>query len=216
MTGKIVNVLYQTEYGPDEYTMEQVELLSKAADGVPAMFFVCRHKSPTTSITEVYLGANEEDWGDFESIGQLRRRDRDHKLSTYTVKAQNAFRMLRDTEQAQVAKVDPGLPPTKRKEISRKEAILSTRLHPDFLVRTTELGQAFTKALQLQQCCFACKGMMGYQVAETTKWKEKQITKYLCHFDWVKRGDYAHSCAEIAVSQLCSGNHLSEGRMFNY
>jgi hypothetical protein len=53
MTGKIVNVLYQTEYGPDEYTMEQVELLSKAADGVPAMFFVCRHKSPTTSITEV-------------------------------------------------------------------------------------------------------------------------------------------------------------------
>lgn len=216
MTENILNKLYQTQSKPGEYTTEQMALLVKVNDGVPAMFFVCRHESPSTLITEFHFGASQEEWEGLIAVEELRRRDRDHKVSTYIECAQKAFIMLRETEVAELAKTDPELDPKERKAISRKEAIIATRSHPDFLGRTTEVGQAFSKDLHLQQCCFVCQGMMGYQVAAAAKWKKKQVASYQCHFDWLKRAGYAHSCAEIAVSQLCAGNHLSEGREFNY
>ena len=49
------------------------------------------------------------------------------------------------------------------------------------------------------------------QLVQKKKKKKKDIEKYLCHFDWVKREGYAISCAETAASAQCA-QHWSIGR----
>lgn len=175
---------------------------SNIPDGVPAMFFFCYHKA--TSRAPFILGANQENWGGLEPIQAIRREDRDHRLATYATLVEEAFNALRETEDA-VGLPDGlhGKPGQIQLSETRKLAIKYMRENPAFLGRSLEIGQAFDGKLRSKQCCYACKGMMGYLVTANS-FKEKDVEKYLCHFNWVKRGGYAISCAEIAARAQCA------------
>ncbi|KAI9765296.1 MAG: hypothetical protein M1840_007495 [Geoglossum simile] len=131
------------------------------ADRSPKMFFVCYHNQ------EFFVGASQAHWVGFPAIGRIRRRDRDDRLHSYTPLTTRAFIALRQAERNVVLPVSMENLRKKLKGYQiRIRAIAAMRdlPHPDFLGRMTEVGQAFDKAMQPQQCCYACKGMMGYRI----------------------------------------------------
>jgi hypothetical protein len=172
------------------------------------MFFICYHTN-----RELYVGANQADWTELPAIGDIRRADRDHRLKSYIPLATRAYNALQQAEKEVVLPDSMNnLNDKDRKYQIRVRAIASMRdpPHCDFLGRKTESGQPFDKSMKAQQCCYACKGMMGYRIP--AKFTQKSIKSYLCHLDWVKRGSYAHSCAEIEVSLQCSKNWMESGK----
>ncbi|KAI9778953.1 MAG: hypothetical protein M1839_007764 [Geoglossum umbratile] len=115
---------------------------------------------------ELFVGASQENWTGLPAIGRIRREDRDYRLSSHIPLTTRAFNALRQAEEDVVLPVSMRNLPKKLKGYQvRIRAIAAMRnSHPDFLGRTTEVGQAFDKTMQPQQCCYACKGMMGYRI----------------------------------------------------
>jgi hypothetical protein len=113
------------------------------------------------------VGASQANWTELLAIGCIRRKDRDDRLSSYILLTTRAFNALRQAEENVVLPVSMrNLLKTPKGYQVRIRAIAAMRdpPHPDFLGRTTEVGQAFDKTMRSQQCCYACKGMMGYRV----------------------------------------------------
>ncbi|KAH6665730.1 hypothetical protein B0J14DRAFT_679062 [Halenospora varia] len=182
---------------------EPSSTLKLVSNGLPYMFFACIHTFPDKP-AEVFLGANSENWTGLPTVGRLQRKIRDHKLENYIEKTRSAFEKLRELENEEEIRLQttaPTLAPKARQLKARKAAIIRMRDQPEFLGRTTETGQAFLHTLQVRQCCYACKGMMGYMVPMIIT-KERDINTYLLTFDWVKRDGFVHACAETAIVKL--------------
>src|SRR5439155_1275996 len=127
--------------------------------------------------------------------------DRDHRLATYIPLARNAYYALKRAEEEVILPNSmANLGPDPRRYQVRIRAIAAMRdgPHRDFLGRKTEIGQAFSRTMKPQQCCYFCKGMMGYKVPSV--FKQEDIEDYICHIEWHWRGNYAHSCAGVEVS----------------
>jgi hypothetical protein len=188
-------------------------MIQDANLGVPSMFFICSHKcghEQSGQTVRMLVSGNAESWGDLEGVHEIRRRARDARVREYSAAASAAFYKLKGKEDEALEKQMP----TKNIGDARSIAISAMREEEEFLGRTTESGQAFnSKTLTLNRCCYACQGMMGYLVVK--RFNSAQIRKYHEKWDWVQRGDYAHSCAEITVSQQCSEYHMKDGREWN-
>ncbi|KAI9853818.1 MAG: hypothetical protein M1813_001798 [Trichoglossum hirsutum] len=179
------------------------------ADGAPKMFFVCLHKKADGAI-EPYVGASLADWNGLQAIKTIRREDRDLRLSAYEPLVTKAYEALYGAEQEAV----PSTPLASGNEKVyrvRSWAIAKMRNspHADFLGRKSETGQAFDKRFCVQQCCYACQGMMGYHVPADFSLERKK--DYLCYFDWDKRHGNTLACAEIETSLQCSSDWQSRG-----
>jgi hypothetical protein len=188
-------------------------ILRRVADGTPRMFFVCAHE--TGQFLDEYalhLGASQSDWGAFNAIKVIRRADRDRKMRDYTQRALGAFRELQRIE------ISVNLSPTiteDRPYKIRLSAIQRMRGSPLFLGHTREIGQAFDGEFNLQQSCYFCQGMTGWKFVKTD-WTDKEKRDQLISSDWKNRGQNAHACAEIMVSQQCAHNQISRGRPWNW
>jgi hypothetical protein len=191
----------------------EFKIVKKLPDGTPKMYFICGHRLHDSSL-QIILGANQADWAGLPSIEKSRRQDRDQSLTEYITKAELAFRDLRlaedetRDENPEISNEDDFVGIIREKTVT----LMPHRDH--FLGRSTEVGQAFDKHLHFSQCCYACQGMMGYVMAKTVNLRQRR--KYFAHFDWEMRKDYAHSCAEIAVSYKCSQEHVRAGKPENY
>ncbi|KAH0559656.1 hypothetical protein GP486_003828 [Trichoglossum hirsutum] len=171
----------------------------RVADGMPAVFFICRH--PTTDGSyEFYVGSSKANWGGLSAIGDIRRRDRDDRLDAYIPFAEEAYNALKKVEK----EAEDSIPERGNTYEIRRQAIVKMRKESAFLGRTTETGQAFDKSMNPRQCCYVCQGMMGYRTPAV--FEQQEIKTNLCQFDWDRRRGYAHSCAEIDVSLQCSIN----------
>ncbi|KAK2739902.1 hypothetical protein FQN55_009075 [Onygenales sp. PD_40] len=184
-------------------------LATTVADGAVKMLFVCFHEQQEQA-GRFLVGANGEFWGDLEEIGDICRRSRDLRLGAYIPAAKAAFEALKATE-AQVWAENPAANTEDRDTVAtmRTQAIERMRSNPAFLGRLSEKGQAFANSGGARQCCFLCQGMMGYRTFK--KFKPSDIKSYLRQFKWADRGDYAHSCAEIAVSHQCAASWEAAG-----
>lgn len=170
-------------------------------DGVPRMFFLCHHM--TTSRAPFIVGASQENWVGIESIKDIRRSDRDHRVARYATLAEESYTALRKAEETvELPDEFQDKPSEVRLCEARKLAIAKMRTNPVFLGRTLEAGQAFDSKLRAKKCCYVCQGMMGYKVPMI--FAKQDVDTYLCHFNWTKRGGYAVSCAEIVASAQCS------------
>jgi hypothetical protein len=187
--------------------------LRRIADGTPRMFFVCAHETGQFQDRyALYLGASQSDWGAFNAIKVIRRADRDRKMQNYAQRALQAFRELQRTESG------VNLPPNITEDRSyriRLSAIQRMRGSQYFLGHTREIGQAFDGEFNLQQCCYFCQGMMGWQPAKTT-WTDKDKRVQLVSANWENRGLHVHACAEIMASQQCAQNHVFRNRAWNW
>ncbi|KAI9776168.1 MAG: hypothetical protein M1839_000584 [Geoglossum umbratile] len=180
------------------------------ADGSPKMFFICYHTA--NGNREIYVGANQADWAGLPAIDDIRRADRDYRLEPYIPFATRAFNALQQSEETVILPNSMNSLESKARAYQvrvRAIAMMRDPPHPDFLGRKTEVGQPFDKNMKSQQCCYACQGMMGYEIP--AEFKPKAVKSYLCHLDWSKREGYAHSCAEIEVSLQCSKNWMENG-----
>ncbi|KAI9764143.1 MAG: hypothetical protein M1839_006042 [Geoglossum umbratile] len=182
----------------------------RIADGSPKMFFVCYHIA--NGNRELFVGASQENWTGLPAIGRIRREDRDWRLNSYIPLTTRAFNALRQAEENVVLPASMRNLPKKRKGYQvRTRAVAAMRdpPHPDFLGRITEVGQAFDRTMQPQQCCYACKGMMGYKVP--AEFSQEAIETNLRDFCWKSMGDYTHACAETGVSIQCSVHWIKNG-----
>ncbi|KAI9868510.1 MAG: hypothetical protein M1813_005954 [Trichoglossum hirsutum] len=187
----------------------------RIADGSPKMFFVCCHTA--NGNRELFVGASQANWTGLPAIGRIRRKDRDDRLSSYIPLTTRAFNALRQAEENVVLPVSMrNLPKTPKGYQVRIRAIAAMRdpPHPDFLGRTTEVGQAFDKTMRSQQCCYACKGMMGYRVP--AGFSQDAVMTNLRDFCWKSMGNYTHACAEAEVSLQCSMHWVENGRGVKY
>ncbi|KAI9781089.1 MAG: hypothetical protein M1839_006367 [Geoglossum umbratile] len=75
---------------------EGLELKIDVADGSPKMFFVCRHDQ--SGVQKLFVGSSKADWEGLPAIGKIRKKDRDHRLRSYTPLAKEAFRALKKAE----------------------------------------------------------------------------------------------------------------------
>jgi hypothetical protein len=181
------------------------------------MYFVCNHHDGDRR--KLYVGSNQANWKPLYAIWGIRRADRDRRLETYIPLARNAFYALKRAEEKAENEITlqnfmVELEPDHRRYLARCRAIVEMKKgpHPDFLGRTKEIGQAFSRTMKPHQCCYFCKGMMGYRVPHP--FKREDIENYLCHVQ--SRGDYTHSCAEVEVSLQCSRNWMEHNRDWNY
>src|SRR5579862_3609160 len=112
-------------------------------------------------VTGNYSLASQANWTGLPEIGRIRREDRDFRLSSYIPLATRALNALRQAEENVVLPTSMTNLPKKDKGLQvRIRAIATMRNppHPDFLGRTKEIGQAFDRSMEAQQCCYACKG----------------------------------------------------------
>jgi hypothetical protein len=187
----------------------------RVADGSPKMFFVCYHSANGNQ--ELFVGADQANWTGLPTIGQIRREDRDLRLSSYSPLATRAYNALRQAEENAILPASMANLPDKAKTYQvrmRAIAAMKTGPHPDFLGRVTEVGRAFDKTMKAQQCRYACKRMMEYRVLGN--FTQNSIEDNLCNFGWENRGDYPHSCAEVEVSLQCSRHWVEKGRGARY
>ncbi|KAI9779350.1 MAG: hypothetical protein M1839_007458 [Geoglossum umbratile] len=171
----------------------------RVADGSPKMFFVCYHT--TNGNRELFVGTSQANWTGLLAIGHIRWEDRDYRLSSYIPLTTRAFNALRQAEENVVLPVSMRNLPKKLKGYqTRIRAIAAMRdSHPNFLGRMTEVGRAFDKTMQPQQCCYACKGMMGYGIP--AEFSPDAIQTNLRDFCWKSIDDYTHT--------LCRGRGQS-------
>lgn len=201
----------------DLFPENEFTLTTAVADGTVKMLFVCFHGNPSSigKRARFHVGGNEENWGTLVEIAEIRRHDRDYRLKDYVPFAQGAFNALKGLEDV-VRSECPNANTEDRDTVAamRLKAIEGMRLHRAFLGRTLEDGQAFTSSGQAAQCCYLCRGMMGYRVH--MKIKNRDVKAYLHRFDWAARQGYAHSCAEIAVSFQCAIEWTNTGHDANH
>jgi hypothetical protein len=204
--GKHLNLPPAPKVNFGEFVLKDVR-----ADGAPKMFFVCHHTS-TNGIRELYVGANLADWEGLPAVTKIRKDDRNYRLSAYNSLATKAYQALYEAEQRIVLPASmSGLGYNEQLYQKRFRAVAAMKEgpHPDFLGRKSETGQPFDKQLKPQQCCYACQGMIGYQVPTT--FAPEHIKSYLCHFNWARRGGNALACAEIEASLQCSRDWQRRG-----
>ncbi|KAI9761452.1 MAG: hypothetical protein M1840_001796 [Geoglossum simile] len=182
----------------------------RVADGSPKMFFACYHTS--NGIRRLFVGASQENWTGLPEIGNIRRADRDERLRFYIPYTVTAYNALHHAEEGVVLPAsDTNLKKKKKTYRIRTEAIGAIKTHPDFLGRVTEVGQAFDRTMKSRQCCYACKGMMGYRTP--AQFDQSAVEENLCDSKW---GDYTHACAEIGTSIQCSHHWYENGKSIKY
>ncbi|KAI9776290.1 MAG: hypothetical protein M1839_000449 [Geoglossum umbratile] len=194
---------------------KEFKLKRDVANGIPKTYFVCYYVGGGQR--ELFVGSNQADWGGFSAIAEIRRADREYRIATYIPPASKAFRALQQAEREVVLPESMvSLEPLAKLYQTRIRAVAAMKgtPHPDFLGRSTEIGQAFDKGMEPMQCCYFCQGMMGYRVA--AKFTEKDVRNYICYMGWKLRGGYAHSCAEVEVSLQCSQNWIGNGKPGNH
>jgi hypothetical protein len=187
----------------------------RVADGSPRMFFVCRHV--TSGSPEIFVGASQANWMGLPSIGRIRREDRDLRLCSYIPLASRAYSALQQAENNVVLPASMSKLPKKAKGYQvRMRAIAAMRNppHPEFLGRVTEVGQPFDNAMEAQQCCYACQGIMGYRVP--VEFPQDDVVENVRDFCWKNRADYPHACAEIEASLQCSNHWMKNGKDLRY
>lgn len=164
--------------------------------GRPTMMFAV----VVSETPRLLVGMNEPSWAGFPAIANVTRQARDFRLQHYVPIARLAFNTLRDKEATHLSRLQASQTGKEDRTLqceARREAILDMRNDPTFL-GGTEIGLALRlPGWHGNQPCYVCQGMMGYQSAR--RWSEKDKKGYLGRFDWEKRGDYPHSCAEAEV-----------------
>ncbi|KAH0565680.1 hypothetical protein GP486_000920 [Trichoglossum hirsutum] len=198
-----------------EGNVRQIMPKKRVADGSPKMFFVCYHNIGGNR--ELFVGASQANWTGLPEIGRIRREDRDLRLSSYIPLATRALNALRQTEENAVLPMSMASLPKKAKEYQVRMRAIAAMInppHPDFLGRTREIGQPFDRAMRAQQCCYACKGMMGYRVP--AEFSQDSVESNLRDFSWKNRGNYPHSCAEVEASLQCSSYWMKNGKDVKY
>ncbi|KAF3483803.1 uncharacterized protein GIQ15_03127 [Arthroderma uncinatum] len=180
----------------------KLALKKPVADGSIKMLFVCYHDIPSNQSRRMVVGANQENWEGLKEIGDIRRRDRDYRLEPYIPRAWAAYKALRDHEIQEAGAINHKDYSTLQLGALRVRLAEDMRGHPSFLGRRNEHGQAFTTGGESHPCCYVCSGMMGYRVHMA--WDRQRERLYFGSFDFKRRGDYPHSCAEVAASQQCA------------
>lgn len=180
------------------------------------MLFACTHRSSGRRIIRIFVGANLANWGAFHEARAVARAARNHQLASYKPHSDRAYRALRNHEQARRA-ASPGEPLA----AVRNKAVADLRKDRRvFLGKTKGFGLAWRHPrAEFALPCFVCQAMMGFfEVGGRTEERRAEDERnggerarrdgWICHFDWDRRGDESHACAEAgAVMQCMLQNH---------
>lgn len=143
------------------------------------MIFIARTLEPS----RITFGANETQWDGFTPVSTITREARDIRLTLYIPLAMNAFQKLRQKEdEARAGLPKTGISADELRWMSRSKAIEQMQSDDSFLGGQNEMGVALVPpSWVINQGCYLCQGMMGYQPAKS--FNENRRQKYINLFE---------------------------------
>ncbi|KAI9784830.1 MAG: hypothetical protein M1839_001560 [Geoglossum umbratile] len=161
--------------------------------------------------------AKQIGWGYHQSAEFGERIETSGSVPILIPLASRAYSALQQAENNVVLPASMSKLPKKAKGYQvRMRAIAAMRNppHPKFLGRVTEVGQPFDNAMEAQQCCYACQGIMDYRVP--AEFPQDDVVENVRDFCWRNRAGYPHACAEIEASLQCSNHWMKNGKHVRY